>query len=92
MPREPFDLRNSKNDYRLTGDILRLYRYHTGQQQKELAEEIGLSRYTVCAVENGLRKFSPATEKKVIEKLGLTRSKLILLYAIRSTYEAIDYV
>ena len=45
--------KNSLREPESTGDLIRVARVDRGFYQKELAEKVGLSQATICAIEQG---------------------------------------
>lgn len=48
----------------------------TGTPQNELARDVGVKRWTIFAIETGLRKPSPELAKRIAEHTGIAKSEL----------------
>lgn len=60
----------------MAGEKLKIERKKKGKTQKEVAEDIGISMIMYSFMEQGLRKGSDATKKKIADYYGKTIDEL----------------
>lgn len=55
---------------------IKTWRDLANKSQRELARDLGVSRWTVSQIENGERMPSPSLVRKITIKTGISRDKL----------------